>query len=214
MTVAHLNRMLPRDDFRAYAIVHLGMEVEADVAQFAAESSFKEANGAGGVAVQPYAPPAAAISIPIEYPDEFAVHVREIRDSSRLVAVMEIVSEGNKKEVSERQAFAAKCAAHLQLGIGLVVADVVTSRRANLHDTLIRHMGEADKYLFPPDTPIYVAAYRPVRRADRNLIDFWPMPLTIGQPLPAVPLALKGFTTIALDLEATYVDALRNSNLD
>ena len=101
-------------------------------------------------AVQPYAPPVAAASIPVEYPDEFEVHVREIRDSSRLVAVIEIVSESNKKEVPERQAFAAKCAAYLQLGIGLVVADVVTSRRANLHDTLVRHMGQAEEYLFPP----------------------------------------------------------------
>jgi hypothetical protein len=212
--VATLNALLPQGEFQAYAQVHLGTEVEADVAEYATDPSASAGNGeGGGVAVQSYAPSVTVLCMPAVFPDEFEVQVRETRGSRRLVAVVELVSPGNKKEVGDRRAFAAKCLAYLQRGIGLIVIYPVTERRANLHDELVRLMGQVEPFLFPPGTPIYAVAYRPVRRDGTNGIDLWPHPLAVEQPLPVVPLYLKGAFPVPLDLEATYARARQASGI-
>jgi hypothetical protein len=58
-----------------------------------------------------------------------------------LVGAVELVSPANKDRASHREAFVTKCASYLQQGIGLVIADVVTERRANLHAELLARVG-------------------------------------------------------------------------
>jgi hypothetical protein len=65
----------------------------------------------------------------------------------------------------------------------------------------------------PSGELLYAAAHRPVRRQEANQIDVWPNPLTIGQSLPVVPLALRSASAVPLDLEATYNDACQRSRL-
>jgi len=48
------------------------------------------------------------------------------------VAVVELVSPGNKKEADERVQFVAKCLSYLGRGLGLVVVDTLTERRWKL----------------------------------------------------------------------------------
>ena len=55
----------------------------------------------------------------------------------RLVAVVELVSPGNKDRPEHRQAFVTKCAAYLQEQVNIVMVDVVTTRHANLHRELL-----------------------------------------------------------------------------
>jgi hypothetical protein len=64
-----------------------------------------------------------------------------------------------------------------------------------------------------PDEPGYVAGYRPVRRDGKNLIDLWPKAARIGEPIPMVPLPLRGGPLVPLPLEATYTEALSDSGL-
>jgi Protein of unknown function (DUF4058) len=208
--VAHLNHVLPQDRFRAFAKRHLGPQVEADVAEF--ESLHLPGNGEGGVAtaIETYAPPTLH-TIPAIFPDNIEVQIADANNRRRLVAVIEFVSPSNKKEADERDSFTAKCCTYLRQGIGLLIVDVVTSRSANLHNELIRRMGHGGNSLLPQPAPIYTASYRPVHRDGKNEIDLWPIVLEIGQPLPRVPLALKGSGLIELDLEATYERALEQS---
>jgi hypothetical protein len=63
------------------------------------------------------------------------------------------------------------------------------------------------RFEFPEPTHTYAACYRPVRRAEQNLIDLWRWPLAVGAALPAVPLPLTGYGCVRLDLEATYSEA-------
>src|SRR5262245_21287275 len=158
--VAHLNQVLPQDRFRALAKRHLGTQVEADVAEF--ENVHPPSTAKGGVATLPqtFAPP-AAYTIPASFPDAVEVRISDATDRRRLVAVIEFVSPGNKKEANERTSFVAKCCTYLRQGIGLVIVDVVTSRTANLHNELMRLMGHQAPYLFAEPTPIYVVGYRP-----------------------------------------------------
>jgi hypothetical protein len=208
-----LNAMLPRR-FLASCHVHLGRQVEADVAEFdagiLAETS---GNGEGGVATAVWAPPVATHVIPAVFPDDVEVRVTDTRDGRTLVAVIEIVSPGNKDRDEARDAFAAKCAAYLQRGIGLVVVDVVTERRANLHNRLIERLRQPEEFQMDEEANLYATAYRPARRDDKNLIDLWLYRLTLGEPLPKMPLALLGAGVVPLELEETYTRARQMSRL-
>jgi Protein of unknown function (DUF4058) len=208
--VANLNQMLPQDRFRAFAKRHLGPQVEADVAEFESIHSTGSANGAVATLMETYAPP-ALVTAPAIFPDDIEVQIADANNRRRLVAVIEFVSPGNKKETDERNSFVAKCCTYLRQGIGLVVVDVVTSRTANLHDELMRFMGLQAPYLFTKPTPIYAVSYRPIHRPSQNAIDLWPEALEVGASLPTVPLPLKGAGLVPLDLEATYGTALEQS---
>jgi hypothetical protein len=202
-----LNRTLPRGEYHALAHIYLGTQIEADVAEFERPDYDPDpGNGDGGLALATEIETAVA-TVPIVFPDEFEVRVVERTGSGRLVGVIELVSPGNKKESAEREAFVNKCVAYLGAGVGLAVIDVVTERRANLHNELVRRLGSDQPPAVLADEPLYAAGYRPVRRKEQNLLDLWPHVLAVGQPLPRVPFALKGGPTISLDLEATYSDS-------
>ena len=99
-------------------------------------------------------------------------------------------------------------------GIGLVIIDVVTERHANLHNELMEAIGGENPTLMP-DTPTYVSGYRPVHRreTDANEIEVWPYSAAVGQPVPAVPLGLRGGPVVLLDLEGTYTAAIEATGL-
>lgn len=202
----NLNRhVLPRGCF-AEAQISLGGRVEIDVANFAQEVDREEqqANGEGGVAVKPWAPPATDLVMPAVFPDEIEVRVYRTFGGAVLVGAIELVSPGNKDRVEARRAFAAKCAAYLQQGIGRVVVDIVTERHANLHNELVRLLEQPPRFALGDDARLYAVAYRPGRTTAEDRIELWPTALALGRPLPTVPLALRDVATLPLDLEATY----------
>jgi hypothetical protein len=159
------------------------------------------------------APPKPVAFVPAIFPDDFQVQVFSSMAGPTLVAAIELVSPGNKDRVAACRAFAAKCAAHLQRGIGLIVVDIVTSRHANLHDELMALLGHSAGALFPVPTPLYATAYRPVHRQERNEIDLWREPLALGQPLPTLPLAVRGLGCLPIDLEGTYMEARKRGRI-
>lgn len=211
----HLNQLLPRR-YIATVTTHLGSEVEADVAEF--ESPFEPEDGlrngpGGGVAVQTWTPPATTLVAPAVFPDDFEVHVHDQLDGAQLVAAIELASPRNKDRPESRRAFAAKCAAYLQRGIGLIAVDIVTNRHAILHNELAQLMGWDSSLQMPADTFLYAVAYRPARRKERNEIDIWPAALAVDASLPLLPLALKRARAVPLDLETTYTHARQRSRL-
>jgi hypothetical protein len=147
------------------------------------------------------------------FPDVFEVHVRDEADDRRLVAVIEVVSPGNKDRPETRLAFASKSAAYLQRGIGLVVVDFVTEKHFNLHNELLPLLNLDSRYAMADDCHLYVVSYRPIQRGDASLIDAWPFTLAVGSALPRVPFCLRGFRAIPLDLEALYEDTCRRARI-
>jgi hypothetical protein len=210
-----LNRRVLPPGYFAEAQVHVGSRVEIDVATFEqATTPPAQPNGnAGGVAVETWAPPATSLVMPAVFPDEIEVQVFATATGSTLVAAVELVSPGNKDRPEARRAFTAKCLSYLQMGIGLVVVDIVTERQTNLHDELIGLMDQPETFQFPAATPLYVAAYRPSRRTAGDQVEIWLSELALGQGLPTVPLALRGAATVPLELEGTYAEVCRDSRL-
>lgn len=210
--VTLLNRSLPKDRYRAIPTVHLGDRAEADIAEFELPGGLPhhERNGHGGLAT--LTAPAAVATFEPEYQDEMSVRIQDLRDSRRLVGVVEFVSPSNKDRVEVRLQFIGKCQSYLKAGIGLLVVDVVTSRLANLHNELMDILrGPPHSRL--PDVPCYAAGYRGTQDDARKWVATWPFPAAVGQPLPSVPLTLKDGPCITIDLEATYTETLADINL-
>jgi hypothetical protein len=212
---AQLNETLPKRFF-AEVHTHLGRQVEADVVEFEGIDESEESpetDSGGGLAVAVWAPPVATLTIPAVFPDDIEVYVRDQLFEANAVAVIELVSPGNKDRPENRIAFSDKCAAYLQRGIGLITVDIVTDRHFNLHNELISRLGLDSRFSMSEDDSIYTVAYRPIRRVEKNEIDAWPLTLSVGKQLPELPLALRRFRPIRLDLEAAYEDACRRSRL-
>jgi hypothetical protein len=213
----HLNEsFLPAKYFAEFQVT-LGTRIEVDVATFTEGGgpAAAPANGpATAVQARAWAPPTPAAVMPALFPDDFEVRVFSSEAGPTLVAAIELVSPRNKDREDARRAFAAKCAAYLQHGIGLIVVDIVTTRHANLHDELVRLLGHGDGFSFPSPTPLYATAYRPVHREERNEIDLWRAPLAVGESLPTLALAVRGLASLPIDLEDTYMQARKRGRIE
>lgn len=212
--MALLNRSVLPPNYFAEAQVHLGTQIEIDSATFERSDVIPNLGTSnGGVAVLPWSPPLTTLLMPAVFPDDLEVQIFLNQGGPTLVAALELVSPGNKDRQETRRAFAAKCAAYLQRGLGLIVVDVVTDRRANLHDELIDFLGQPEQYEFPGEQPLYAVSYHPQRRNSADHIEMAPYALALGQALPTVPLPLRGGPVLPLNLEATYMETRLRSRL-
>ena len=209
-----LNETLLPEGYFAEEHAQLGPWVEIDVATFTEfASSGPRAGGPATLLSRAWAPPAPTMVVPAAFPDSFEVFVFENEGGTRLVAAIELVSPGNKDRAGHRKAFAVKCASYLCRGISLIVIDIVTSRRDNLHDEIMQTLGHGSAFALPTETPLYGVAYRPIVREQHEQIEIWPVALEIGKPLPVLPLALNAELCLPIDLEATYTIACQRRRL-
>jgi hypothetical protein len=210
--VEKLNRDVLADEYYADMQVHIGSQVEVDIA------TLDESKGTGkpgtATALAPaWAPPATELAFPTVFPDDIEVQVFATMTGATLVGAIELVSPGNKDRAETRQAFAAKCVSYLTRGIGLIVVDIVTNRLANLHNEVMGLFGRGEPFLLAPSVSTYAVAYRPSRRPSGDQIELWPRPLTLGEPLPVLPLALRNAGVVPVDLDGTYCEARERSRL-
>ena len=211
--VEKLNRDVLTDEYFADMQVHIGSQVEVDIATLVESRKTGQRGGATATLASAWAPPATDLILPTVFPDDIEVQVFATATGATLVAALELVSPGNKDHPETRQAFAAKCVSYLTRGIGLIVVDIVTNRLANLHNEVMGLLGRGEPFLLPPSATTYAVAYRPSRQPTGDQIEVWPRPLLLGQPLPVLPLALRNAGVAPVDLEETYSEARERSRL-
>lgn len=208
-------RWLP-PNYIAEEHVHIGPSVEIDVGTFerdALPSGEERGEAVATVSPKLWTPPAPDGVLPAVFPDTFEIRVLCLDSGPKLVAVIELISPGNKDRSPERRAFATKCASYLYQGISLILVDIVTNRRANLHNEILRVMETAETLQLAPECSLYAVAYRPLHRDGTDAVDVWRSPLTLGQPLPVLPLSLRADLVLPVDFEATYAEACRRKRL-
>jgi len=86
----------------------------------------------------------------------------------------------------------------------VIVVDIVTERLANLHAVILRALDDALEPIWESPTHLYVVAYRGVLAAGRPQLEAWPQTLTLGEPLPEVPMWLEPDLVVPLRLEESY----------
>lgn len=213
----HLNRDTLPPGYIALEQVHRGAAIEIDVGTFADGTGAPWGQEGGGTATLPrtvWTPAAPPVICPAAFPERFSVEVHTTEGGRTLVAAVEWVSPGDKDRADKRRLFAAKCAAYLARGVGLVIIDTVTSRHGNLHNELMALLDLDAAFRLPDPTALYTAAYRPLRRPEGDAIEAWPVPLAVGRALPQVPLSLSADCCLAVDLEAAYLDACQRRRVD
>ena len=205
-----LNEILPARFF-AETQVHLGNRAEADVVEFEERST---TNGTpGGLATAIYAPPKPVLTFQGPSEQDVTVEVRDRERDARVAAVIELLSPGNKDRDETRRGFAAKMVSYLRLGAGLIVIDVVTSRSGNPHDDLVAILNLAESYQLKTPTGLSAVAYQQLPGVDERPVQVWFEPLCLGQSLPTMPLAVRGYGFVPVDLDATYLEACERSRL-
>lgn len=124
----------------------------------------------------------------------------------RIVALLEIVSPGNKDRPSAVQAFVEKAVAALSQGYHLLVIDL---HPPGAHDPRGMHAAiweelTSESYEPPAEKPLtlasYVAAVVPSAYVE---------PLSVGSELPDMPLFLDAEFYVNVSLEETYESAYR-----
>jgi hypothetical protein len=117
------------------------------------------------------------------------------------------------RSVKKEPPAAARCISYLTRGIGVIVVDILTNRSASVHNELIAQLGRGEPFLLPPAATTYASAFQPSRQPSGDQIELWPMPLRLGQPSPVLPLALRNFGIVPVDLEETYSEARQRGRL-
>jgi hypothetical protein len=212
--VQQLGKTLP-PQYTAGPRVHLGAEVEIDVATFesapaAGTTHAQPEQDAAAAAVWAPAEPTLAVETELSDFDEYEVRVYDTRRGRRLVAAIELISPANKDRPEHRSQFTSKCAALLRRGVSLVLVDVVTARNINLYADLLELIGQWDPSFGEQPPATYAVACRWRDRGASRWLETWNHCLKPGLPLPCVPLWLTQDFAIPLDLEASYEQTCRD----
>jgi hypothetical protein len=209
--VQHLRKQLPAG-YVAAPRLHSGSLVEIDVAAFETDESPSPpaiGEGNGGVATAVWSPPRPSVTVETTLPDydEYEIRIYDAKRGRHLVAAIEIVSPANKDRPEHRNVFIAKCVALLQKGVAVSIVDLVTVRHFNLYTELLAFIGHSDPTLGAEPPNLYAASCRWVKNGKRTLLEAWSYVLTLGQPLPILPLWLTEDLAVPLDLEPSYEQA-------
>lgn len=146
---------------------------------------------------------------PLGY-DEYEIRIYDAARERTLVAAIEIVSPANKDRSETREQFIVKADSLLRQGVCVAMVDIVTNYQANLYAELLARFDQTDYRVGDPPTPLYAVTLRgrkPKKR--RPVLDLWFFPLSIGQPLPTIPLWLGADMAIELPLESSYQEVCR-----
>jgi hypothetical protein len=118
-----------------------------------------------------------------------------------VVAVIEIVSPGNKDSRHAVRAFAQKAMALLQAGIHLLIVDLFPPNRRNpqgMHKVIWDRLCD-EPFELPPAKPLTLAAY-----AVGAEVVAYVEPVAVGDVLPDMPIFLMPDRYVPCPLEATY----------
>lgn len=118
-----------------------------------------------------------------------------------VVAVIEIVSPGNKGSRHAVHSFARKAVQLLQAGVHLLIVDLFPPGRRDpqgIHKVIWDHLKD-EPFTLPPDKPLTVAAY-----AVGTETVAYVEPVAVGDPLPEMPVFLTPEWYVPCPLESTY----------
>lgn len=121
-----------------------------------------------------------------------------------VVAVIEVVSPGNKDSRHAIRAFARKAVEFLHAGVHLLIVDLFPPGRRDpqgIHKVIWDRIRDEPFHL-PADKPLTLAAYT----VNMEIVAYIE-PVTVGDPLPDMPIFLTGDHYVPCPLESTYQTA-------
>jgi hypothetical protein len=120
-----------------------------------------------------------------------------------VVAVIELVSPGNKDSRHAIQQFVRKAVNFLDAGINLLIVDLFPPTKRDpqgIHKLIWDRIQDDDEFSLPDDKPLTLASY-----AVGSAITSYVEPVAVGDILPDMPIFLSESYYIPCPLEATYM---------
>jgi hypothetical protein len=159
----------------------------------------------GGVAIA-QAPPRARLTAKLEKLNyaKRADRVVIRHGRGRVVAIIEIVSPGNKDSHNSIRAFVEKAADILNQGVSLLVVDLFprTPRDpSGIHQAIWDELGD-ERFEDVPGKPLVAASF-----IGGDLPTAYVEPLAVGDALPSLPIFLSPERYVPAPLEDTYQQA-------
>ncbi len=173
-------------------------------------------NGTGLPATNPSGGLASVITAPpkVDFISEFeadpyaklrkTIAVRQ--EDDRLVALIEIVSPGNKSSRHGIRAFVRKVTASIEHGLHVLIIDLFPPgpRDPNgIHPVIWSEFRDED-HVQPADKPLTLVSYEAGPRTRAYV-----QPSAVGSPLSPMPLFLEPERYVDVPLEATYQEAFQ-----
>jgi hypothetical protein len=206
LVAQHLNQDILPSSYFAEPEISIGPELEIDVATLEMPQPGQDDTGSSTAAA--WSPPRPEIAVKVDFArlDGYEVRVYQDLGGAELRAAIELISPANKDRAGSRRTFGAKCAGYLKHGIAVVIVDIVTARRANLHQELFETLGvKSRRAIWRSATGLYAVAYRAVTARKSPRVEAWPRPLALGEALPVLPLWLSLDLCVPLRLEESYL---------
>jgi hypothetical protein len=149
--------------------------------------------------------PTATITVVAEapsYPPRPRVIAVRHRSGDRLVAIIEIVSAGNKHDAADLGSLIEKTVVALSKGVHVVLIDLHPPGPFDpqgLHNLVWIELGQ-ETVNFPSARPLQVVSY-----LSQGKVSSFIEPLVVGDRLPEAPLFLDDGRFVRLPLEVTYM---------
>ncbi len=139
-----------------------------------------------------------------------AVHIFH---QGQLISAIELVSPRNKDRPSSREFYRNRYLGYLWNGVHLMLVDV---HRRPVGFSFAEVMAAEIQCQFPVGLPPHAVSWDVVATTPEGgqLLDGWYRSLTVGAPLPTLPLALTSEKSLMIDLEQTYTEAARRAYLE
>ena len=159
-------------------------------------------DGAGGVALA-VAPPKVWLEEDVYAAKTRSVVIRRT-NGDEVVAVIEIVSPGNKSSRASFRSFVGKAVEYLNSYVHLLLVDLLPPGNRDPEGIHPEIWGEyTDKpFALPPDRPLTLVSYLSAERK-RAYVE----PVAVGRELPDMPLFLTPERYVNVPLERTYLEA-------
>ena len=202
--------LLPEDYFALAEQVAGGLGPDVLTLQSGANGNGSHTGSRGGLALASAAPKVrfrVQTEEVILLPRTRAVSVRHVSDN-KVVAMIELISPGNKSNDYSIQTFLTKTVGFLREGVHMSIVDLFppTPRDPEGLHSLIWRKLTGEGFAQPEGQPLTLVSYRADARTEAFL-----QPAAVGDGLTPIPLFLNTEQYVELPLEETYQAAWRKS---
>ncbi len=169
-----------------------------------ADSTGEDFEGGVAVALAPPKVEVTAVTDLMSYTARRRTLVIRHRSGDQVVAMVELVSPGNKNSRARLDAFVHKACSAIAAGVHLLIVDPFPPGKrdpAGLHGAIWAELQD-DAYELPADQPLALAAYASGAEVTARVHAF-----RVGESKPDMPLFLTPDRYVLVELERTYLEA-------
>jgi hypothetical protein len=177
-----------------------------DFEDFGTQNAMGVPGGAAVVSARPKATIEARIDQALYTRKKSRIAIRH-RSGNRVIALIEVVSPGNKNRRLHLNKFVDKVVDMLDRGVHLTLVDPFPPGKYDprgIHAAIWESFDGAAEQPFDPTKPLTAAGYR---IDDMDNIDAFVEPFALGDRIPDMPVFLSGETHVVVPFEETYTSA-------